>query len=195
MAGAEKTGETPVPLCQPDPISNSRTIIWKWAVRGQGAIIPIVTSKFAVAAPHRFTRTFSVPPDAIDELGHVSNLKYIAWMQEIAIQHSVARGWPVERYLQSGAAWVVRSHYISYLRPAFEGDVVTLETWVEEVTKSSSLRKYVVLRPRDGAVLAEAETRWVFVDRKTGRPCRILDDLRTAFNEGAESSTGNPPSS
>jgi acyl-CoA thioester hydrolase len=154
-----------------------------------------VTSKFTVTAPHRFTITFSVPPDAIDELGHVSNLKYIAWMQEIAIQHSAARGWPVERYLRNDAVWVVRSHYISYLRPAFEGEVVTLETWVDEVKKSSSLRKYVVLRPRDGAVLAEAETHWVFVDRKTGRPCRIPDDLRTAFNEVAEIITGNPPPS
>jgi acyl-CoA thioester hydrolase len=147
----------------------------------QDTIITIVTSKFAVAAPHRFTTTLTVPPDAIDELGHVSNLKYIAWMQEVAIQHSAGRGWPVERYLQGSAVWVVRSHYISYLRPAFEGDVVTLETWVAEFKKSSSLRKYVVQRPQDEAVLAEAETSWVFVDRKTGRPCRIPDDLRTAF--------------
>lgn len=152
-----------------------------YAYFGQDTTITIVTSKYAVTAPDRFTTTFSVPAGAIDELGHVSNLKYIAWMQEVAIQHSAARGWPVERYLQSGAVWVVRSHYISYLRPAFEGDVVTLETWVAEVKKSSSLRKYVVLRPHDGAVLAEAETSWVFVDRKTGRPCRIPDDLRAAF--------------
>jgi acyl-CoA thioester hydrolase len=142
-----------------------------------------VTSKFAVAAPHRFTMTLSVPADAIDELGHVSNLKYIAWMQEVAIQHSAARGWPVERYFQSGAVWVVHSHYISYLRPAFEGEIVVVETWVAEAKQSSSLRKYMVLRPRDGATLAEAETNWVFVDRKTGRPCRIPDDLRMAFNE------------
>jgi acyl-CoA thioesterase FadM len=40
---------------------------------------------------HRFTKTFSIPEDAIDELGHVSNLKYIAWMQEIAIEHSAAQ--------------------------------------------------------------------------------------------------------
>jgi acyl-CoA thioester hydrolase len=150
-------------------------------ISGQEITITIVTSKFAVATPHRFTTTFTVPPDAIDELGHVSNLKYIAWMQEVAIQHSAARGWPVERYLQGAAVWVVRSHYISYLRPAFEGDVLTLETWVAEVKKSSSLRKYVVLRPQDEAVLAEAETNWVFVDRKTGRPCRIPDDLRMAL--------------
>ena len=71
-------------------------------ISGLDTTITTVTSKFAVAAPHRFTTTFTVPPDAIDELGHVSNLRYIAWMQEVAIQHSAARGWPVERYLQGG---------------------------------------------------------------------------------------------
>ena len=78
-----------------------------------------MASKFTVVAPQLFTKTFLIPGDAIDELGHVSNLKYITWMQEIAIQHSAAQGWPVERYLQNGAVWVVRSHFVTYVRPAF----------------------------------------------------------------------------
>src|ERR1700719_3814041 len=132
--------------------------------------------------PHLFTKTFPIPGEAIDELGHVSNLKYIAWMQEIAIQHSVARGWPAERYLQSGAVWVVRSHFITYLRPAFEAETITLQTWVAEIKQRSSLRKYLVLRTNDQNVLVEAETNWVYVDQKRGRPTRIPEDLRTAFD-------------
>lgn len=53
--------------------------------------------------PRVFAYTFSVPADAIDEPGHASNLKYLAWMQDIAIRHSSAQGWPVERYLENGA--------------------------------------------------------------------------------------------
>ena len=44
------------------------------------------------------SRHFAVPADAIDVNGHVSNLAYVAWMQEIAIEHSTVAGWPVERY-------------------------------------------------------------------------------------------------
>jgi hypothetical protein len=68
-----------------------------------------VVSRLTVDQPQVFTRTFVVPEEAIDELGHVSNLKYNAWMQEIAIEHSAAQGWPVERYLQSGAVGLHRS--------------------------------------------------------------------------------------
>jgi acyl-CoA thioester hydrolase len=132
-------------------------------------------------APGVFARTFSVPEDAIDELGHVSNLKYLAWMQDIAIQHSAARGWPVERYLENGAVWVVRSHFITYLRPAFAGETITLGTWVAELKQRSSSRRYLVRRASDQQALVEAETIWVYVDRQSGRPRRIPDELRAAF--------------
>ncbi len=140
--------------------------------------------KFTVIAPHLFTKTFSIPGDAIDELGHVSNLKYIAWMQEIAIQHSAAQGWSVERYLQNGAVWVVRSHFITYVRPAFAGEAITIQTWVAEIKPRSSLRRYLVSRTNDQSVLVEAETNWVYIDRQSGRPLRIPDDLRAAFDAG-----------
>jgi len=129
-----------------------------------------------------FARTFSVPEDAIDELGHVSNLKYLAWMQDIAIQHSAERGWPVERYLENGAVWVVRSHFITYLRPAFAGETITLGTWVAELKQRSSSRRYLVRRASDQQALVEAETVWVYVDRQSGRPRRIPDELRASFD-------------
>ena len=133
-------------------------------------------------APGVFARTFSVPEDAIDELGHVSNLKYLAWMQDIAIQHSAARCWPVERYLDNGAVWVVRSHFITYLRPAFAGETITLGTWVAELKQRSSSRRYLVRRASDQQALVEAETIWVYVDRQSGRPRRIPDELRASFD-------------
>jgi hypothetical protein len=40
-------------------------------------------------------------------------------MQDVAIEHSATVGWPMRRYLELGAAWVVRSHFIEYFRPAF----------------------------------------------------------------------------
>jgi len=67
--------------------------------------------------PRIFRQELIVTEDAIDEFGHVNNQRYIAWMQEVATAHSAANGWPMERYLQTGAAWVVRSHFIEYLRP------------------------------------------------------------------------------
>jgi acyl-CoA thioester hydrolase len=131
--------------------------------------------------PRILVQSFPVPEDAIDLNGHVNNLAFLRWMQEAAIQHSTAQGWPMERYLAAGSVWVVRSHFIEYLAPAFEGETLSLLTWVTGYRQQSSPRRYLFLRPGDRQVIARAETLWVFVDARSGRPRRIPVELRAAF--------------
>lgn len=134
-----------------------------------------------MSGPRVHSKRFPVPADAIDQQGHVSNLAYVAWMQDLAIEHSTAAGWPMERYLALGAGWVVRSHFIEYLRPAFAADVIEAHTWVPEFTRRSTPRRFLFLRQADRQPLARAETRWVFVDLTTGRRRPLPDELLAAF--------------
>jgi acyl-CoA thioester hydrolase len=134
-----------------------------------------------MTGPRVHSKRFPVPADAIDQQGHVSNLAYVAWMQDLAIEHSAAAGWPMERYLALGAGWVVRSHFIEYLRPAFAADVIEAHTWVPEFTRRSTPRRFLFLRQADRQPLARAETRWVFVDLTTGRRRPLPDELLAAF--------------
>ena len=48
--------------------------------------------------------------DEIDGQGHANNVAYVQWMQDAAVAHSAAQGWPGERYVELGCGWVVRSH-------------------------------------------------------------------------------------
>ena len=66
-----------------------------------------------------YQHSVTVPESAIDFLGHVNNLHYLAWMVEAAAAHSTHVGWPSKRYVEMGAGFVVRSHQIEYLAPAF----------------------------------------------------------------------------
>ena len=131
--------------------------------------------------PRIFVRDFTVPETAIDLNRHVNHLEYLRWMQDLAIAHSAARGWPQERYQAARIAWVVRSHSIEYLRPAFAGDALSLLTWVADLRSRSSLRKYLIWRTSDRQILAQAETRWVLVDVGTGRARAIPEELRSSF--------------
>jgi acyl-CoA thioester hydrolase len=127
---------------------------------------------------YRFNLT--VPAEAVDENRHANNVAYVQWMQEAAIQHSAACGGT--RLAQAlGASWVIRTHRIEYLSPAFAGDAVTVVTWVVNFRKVRSLRRYRFIRAADQTVLAEGETNWVFVDAATGRPQAIPDEIRKAF--------------
>jgi acyl-CoA thioester hydrolase len=133
-------------------------------------------------APVRvYTKRLTVPPDAMDRQGHVSNLAYVAWMQDVAIEHSAAVGWPMERYLELGAGWVVRTHFVEYLRPVVAGQRIGIHTWVPEFTHRSTPRRYLFVREDDGQLVARAETRWVFVDLATGRRRPLPDELLASF--------------
>jgi acyl-CoA thioester hydrolase len=133
------------------------------------------------AMPRLFVRRITVPAGAIDALGHVNNLEYLRWTQDVATEHSAAQGWPLERYVALGRGWFVRRHEIEYLRPAFVGDALRLVTWVAAFRRSSSPRRYLFYRPDDDAILARAETLWAFVDFATGAPARIPPELAGAF--------------
>ena len=131
--------------------------------------------------PRIYVGDFTVPATAIDVNGHVNHLEYLRWMQDLAVEHSAARGWPLERYRATGTAWVVRSHSIEYLRPAFAGDPLSILTWVADLRPRSSLRKYLLWRRSDRQILAQAETLWVFVEAGTGRARLIPEELRSSF--------------
>ena len=39
-----------------------------------------------------YTKTISIPKSAIDENGHVNNVTYVQWMQDIAVEHYASIG-------------------------------------------------------------------------------------------------------
>jgi acyl-CoA thioester hydrolase len=60
-------------------------------------------------------------------------------------------------------------------------DLVTAMTWVADLRRVQSRRKYRFLRQADQSVLAQGETEWVFVDAATGRPRAIPQPIKALF--------------
>jgi acyl-CoA thioester hydrolase len=134
--------------------------------------------------PAAYDHQLVVTTADIDRLGHVNNLVYLSWLQAAALAHSAVQGWTPERYEQIGCGWVVRSHTIKYLQPAFVGEQIIVRTWVADMKRFSSTRRYKVLRGSD--VLASAATEWAFVDYGTGALRRIPDEVSGSFELGTE---------
>ncbi len=131
--------------------------------------------------PVIFELRHTVQPHEIDDQGHVSNIEYLRWLQDAAVEHSAAQGWPKERYLATGAVFVVRSHQIEYLQPAFVGEEVKVVTWVNGFGKFTTVRKYQVVRERDNLLLSKAATTWVFISWPKRLPKRCPRELIEAF--------------
>ncbi|HEY9880769.1 MAG TPA: thioesterase family protein [Leptolyngbyaceae cyanobacterium] len=121
-----------------------------------------------------------VPATVIDTNDHVNNVAYVQWMQDVAIAHSDSVS-GTQATQAVGATWVARSHKIEYLRPSFLGDRLCILTWISDLRKARSKRKYRFLRAEDGLVLATGETDWVFVDMVTGRPRSVPESVSICY--------------
>ena len=127
--------------------------------------------------PSIFTYTFIVPQNVIDEYGHVNNVAYVQWMQDVAIRHGQAADYK----MPENTGWFAREHHIKYLLPAFLGDEIEARTWVTEWKRVRLHRKYEFTRTSDGKVIVQGETDWVYVDVITGKPVSIPKEIQVLF--------------
>lgn len=127
-----------------------------------------------------YSYEFVIPPSAVDENGHVNNVMYVQWMQDAAVRHYEAMGGTGPTHA-IGATWVVRSHLVEYLSPAFAGERIQVLTWVVNMRRVRSLRRYRFVRAADQRLLVRGETDWVFVDAKNGSPRAIPAEVAGLF--------------
>ncbi len=124
----------------------------------------------------KFSHSFSVDKGDIDELGHVNNVAYVRWIQDVAVAH-----WQdaATFEMQAKFFWIVVRHEIDYKRPAFSNDEVVATTWVGEWT-AVTCERFTEIH-RGGQVLVKARTVWCMCDRATGKPHRISENLIGRF--------------
>jgi len=131
--------------------------------------------------PKIFEEKIKVEEKDIDFNGHVNNLKYLEWMINAAVKHSESLGFNAEKYKEMGSTWFVKSHYVEYKRPAFLGDELVVKTWIDEVGKITSKRKYEIYK--NDKLIAFGETQWVFIDINTQKPKKIPKDVIEKYFE------------
>ena len=128
----------------------------------------------------RFTMPLAVRTYEVDAAGDVPPAAFLRWFQELAVRASAARGFDDDRYRQLSATWVVGEFSLEVLAPVGAGDELVGATWVADIQRVNSHREYRLTRP-DGSVVANGEAVWVYVDRRTGRPKRLPDEMRATF--------------
>jgi acyl-CoA thioester hydrolase len=124
----------------------------------------------------KFSHSFQVAAEDIDEQGHVNNVAYLRWIQDIAVAHWRHSASPeqLENY-----SWITVRHEIDYKKQAFEGEEATVTTWVGEWTHVTCERFTEIHRGDD--LLVKARTVWCMIDRETTKPTRISSELINRF--------------
>lgn len=121
-----------------------------------------------------FCITIAVQKNGIDELGHVNNVVYVRWVQEVAAAHwsSLASSEIKQKYV-----WVVLRHEIDYLSAAFENDNIAATTWVGESNGARSERYVHITNANTGKLIAKAKTIWCMLDGASMRPKRVDEEV------------------
>ena len=125
-----------------------------------------------------YTRDFHAAPEQIDELGHVNNAVWVRWVQDIATEHWRAAADPamVDRYF-----WVVVRHEIDYRGNVGAGATVRGRTYIPGTPKGAKFDRCVEFRDEDGKLLVAVRSTWAMIDRESGRPARITEEVAGPF--------------
>lgn len=127
----------------------------------------------------RFELALTIAPGDIDELGHVNNVVYLRWAQEVATAHWRAKATAEQL---AAIAWVAVRHEIDYDHPALPADGIIASTWVGKAEAVRFERFVEILRASDRRVLARTRTLWVPISRATGRVTRVDAAVRRVFS-------------
>jgi acyl-CoA thioester hydrolase len=128
-----------------------------------------------------YQQLIQVQSHHLDELAHVNNIVYLQWAEQIAWQHSEQLGLSIKDFRLHDAAMVARQHELNYLAGCFLGDEIQLKTWLSANDGLSLYRQYEFIRLSDQKIVFKGQTRWVCVRLSTGRPIRMPEAFRKAY--------------
>lgn len=128
-----------------------------------------------------FDLTIQVQPEHIDSLGHVNNVVYMHWMQDVATAHIEALGLGLTEYQQLKHAMVAVEHHVQYRKAAFLADEIILRTWLNDLNSLYSFRQYAFYRQKDQSLLFTGSTKWACIELATGRPKRMSPTFLQAY--------------
>jgi acyl-CoA thioester hydrolase len=123
---------------------------------------------------------FPVRTYDIDFAGHVSNIVYIRWLEDLRLE-MMNKYLPLSELLSRGQAPVLRSTTIDYKHPITILDKVRGCMWMSEM---ESVRMTLQAEFYKGDTLAATATQTgVFIDLQTKRPVKIPEYLKNLFQQ------------
>ena len=117
-----------------------------------------------------FELTHTVISEDLDDLMHVNNVRYVQWVQDIAMAHWEAATTPLQ---QHDNIWVLVSHHIDYKAAAKLNDEIHLKTYVTRSEGVTSTRLVEMYHKGTKRLIVKSETKWCLLDALTKKPKRI----------------------
>jgi acyl-CoA thioester hydrolase len=130
-----------------------------------------------------YQQIYTVHADDLDFLGHVNNKCYLDWMEKIAWAHAQSVGISQTLQRRLNRILAVSEHHLNYQASCYEGDCLTLKTWVgNQVGCCQRERYFEFVREHDQTTVFSARSLYVCIsiDQHKARriPKEFIDPYR-----------------
>ncbi len=106
----------------------------------------------------------------LDPAKHVNNATYLSFLEDAGTLVLAHYGWSLGRLIAEGVGIVARRLRIEYKTPALLEDQLEITTYLSDVKRATAVRRYIIRRPQDNALIARAYVLNVCVDLHSGQP-------------------------
>jgi acyl-CoA thioester hydrolase len=114
----------------------------------------------------------------IDELGHVNNVVWVRWIQDVATAHWTAVAAPEHL---AAYVWVVVRHEIDYTDNVRLGETVSARTWISAPPRGARFDRNIEFRDSAEKVVVRAKTTWALIDKASRRIVRVPAQVAQPF--------------
>lgn len=142
----------------------------------------VATSTSTSSDPRRFEVGYRIRFDEAGGDGSLPPSGFVRYAQDVAWQHSDARGFDRAWYDERRVQWLVRWVDLELVSPAQFGSTVTVSTRVIGGRRALARRRTEV-RSQEGELHAVVLTDWILVS-ESGRPARVPPEIGDAFSDG-----------
>jgi acyl-CoA thioester hydrolase len=116
----------------------------------------------------------------IDSVGHVSNIAYFRWLEDMRLQ-LLEEHFPLQIFEQQGLTVVLAASSIEYKKSIKLFDKPVGHMWIGEIGRASF--KFQAEIYVEKALTTRASHVGVFIDTQTGKPQKVPAIVRQKFRE------------
>ncbi len=129
-----------------------------------------------------------------DPFGHLNNARFLDYFLHAREQHlKQAYGMALQTFYDMGVSWFIGSHEIVYLKPAFYGETVHIQSTLLQAREDHLLAEMVMMNEKFSQIKAIVWTRFVPVNSKTGQkivhPPAVMDFVVSLENREAHAAS------
>jgi acyl-CoA thioester hydrolase len=135
----------------------------------------------------RFDSELSVRPDDIDMNNHVHTSRYFDYYLAARYdQMTRCYGVSMEKFMENGWTWYVRSYTMEFKRPVRLGETLIVRTWLEKFDRTDVSVGFQIIKKETGKVAVEGMVQNAMVSIANGRPQSIPDWIITEYTKHVE---------